>query len=150
VRLFLIYLLTGFLLAKVSLAQESASFTTDTMSLQFARGEEKIAFLERYLNLPTKVEAAEYHIVFYDNSKGRVPGPSDWDIRVVVKVAPKDIPLWLESLTETAEPFDLAWVYELAKAGGWQLTSAPKFFVGNKRVAVFETEGVVVWWLSTF
>lgn len=130
------------------LAQEPSSFTTDTLSSQFATQEEKIAFLERYLTLPTNIEAAEYHIIYHDNSTGRVPGPSDWDMRVIVKVAPQDIPLWLESLTETAEPFDLTWAYELAE--GWQLQSAPKFFVGDKRVAVFEPEDVVVLWLSTF
>jgi hypothetical protein len=130
------------------LAQDQSSLTTDTKSSQFATNEEKIAFLERYLNLPTKVEAAEYHIVYQDNSTGRVPGPSGWDMRVVVKVAPEDIPLWLESSTETTEPFDLTWAYDLVKE--WQLKSVPKFFVGNKRAAVFETEGVLVVWLSTF
>ncbi len=145
---FLLCLLSSIFLFNASLAQETASLTTDTLSSQFATDEEKIAFLERYLNLPTKVEAAEYHIVYHDNSTGRVPGPSDWDMRVVIKVAPEDIDTWLESLTETTEPFDLAWVYDFAK--NWQLTSSPKFFVGDKDVALFEVEGVVVVWLSTF
>jgi hypothetical protein len=145
-------LLTSVLLFNlVTLAQEQSSLTTDTASSQFATDKEKIAFLERYLELPTQVEAAEYTIVYQDNSSGRVPGPSDWDMRVVVKVAPEDISSWPKSLTETTQAFDLEWAYHFANAEGWQLTSAPQFFVASsKRVAVFEVEGVVVVWLSTF
>jgi hypothetical protein len=147
-RLFLLCLLMEIFLFNAALAKESSSLTTDTTSSQFATNKEKIAFLERYLKLPTKVEAAEFHIVYYDNSQGRVPGPSDWDMRVIVKVAPENIDRWLESLAETTEPFDITWVYEFAK--DWQLTSSPKFFMGDKHVAVFEVGGVVVVWLSTF
>jgi hypothetical protein len=128
-------------------AQEQTSLTTDTVSSQFATNQEKIAFLERYLKLPTKIEAAEYHIIYHDNSTGRVPGPSDWDMRVVVKVASEDMLTWLESLTATTEPFDINWVYELAK--DWKLTSTPRFFTGDKRAVLFEAESVIVWWLST-
>jgi hypothetical protein len=129
-----------------SIFAQTPSLTTDTISWQFPTTDEKLAFLQTYLNLPTDVEAIEYHIVFHDNSGGRVPGPSDWDMRVIVKVAPEDVQAWIESLSETDETFDLFWAHDLAK--DW-ITSNPRFFTGDKRAALFEKEGVVVWWLST-
>lgn len=68
--------------------------TTDTRSDSFHIKEEKLAFLKEYLIMPSEVIDAEYHIMFWDNSGGMVPGPSDWDIRAVLKVAEEDIPLW--------------------------------------------------------
>jgi hypothetical protein len=147
VRVCSLLLLVVMIFSSTVLAQEF-SLTTDTASSQFATLEEKIAFLERYLELPSEAKAAEYHIVYHDNSSGRVPGPSDWDMRVVVKVESEAIPLWLESLKATEEPFDLSWAFALVQ--DWHLESSPKFFTGDKRVAVFEVEGVVVLWLSTF
>ncbi|HBW35621.1 MAG: hypothetical protein VR66_05060 [Peptococcaceae bacterium BRH_c23] len=54
-----------------------ASLTTDTISTVFSTQEEKLNFLRKYLVLPSMVSSTEFHIVFQDNSKGWVPGPSD-------------------------------------------------------------------------
>ena len=50
----------------------------------------------------SEVLDAEYHIVFYDNSGGMIPGPSDWDIRVALHIALEDIPLWTEGMQRLA------------------------------------------------
>jgi hypothetical protein len=76
----------------------SASLTTDTRSAQLATDAEKIAFLHRYITLYSAVEATEFHIVYHDNAGGAVPGPSDWDMRVAVKVAPADVSTWTDGL----------------------------------------------------
>ena len=72
--------------------------TTDTWSSSFDNKDDKLDFLVKYLNLYSDVEDAEYHIVYHDNSGGLIPGPSDWDIRVALKVAAEDIPLWTEGM----------------------------------------------------
>jgi len=46
----------------------------------------------------SEVKDAEYHIIYCDNSGGLVPGPSDWDIRVALKVDPEDILLWTDGM----------------------------------------------------
>jgi hypothetical protein len=72
--------------------------TTDTWSSSFDSFEEKIKFLSEYIVIPSEVKDAEYHIVYHDNSGGMVPGPSDWDIRVALKILPEYIPLWREGM----------------------------------------------------
>src|SRR5262245_8459356 len=68
--------------------ETSQSLTTDTYSAQLTTDAEKIAFLRRYITLYSTVEATEFHIVYHDNAGGAVPAPSDWDMRVALKVAP--------------------------------------------------------------
>ena len=70
--------------------------STDTLSSSFDDKDEKLAFLIEYLVMKSDVLDAEYHIFFQDNSGGLVPGPSDWDIRVAIKVDLEDVPLWTD------------------------------------------------------
>ena len=72
--------------------------TTNTWSSSFRSREEKLAFLCGYMTMPSEVIDAEYHIVYHDNSGGLIPGPSDWDIRVVLKVAPEDTYRWTDGM----------------------------------------------------
>ncbi len=125
-------------------ANSSPNRSTNTYSKQFATDAEKISFLKRYLLLPSGVEATEFHVVFYDNSGGSVPGPSDWDIQAVLKVAPKHLSAWTQNLQVTAQKQDLAWGYRLAQQRGWKLNAAPKVYtMAGKIVAVFEKEGFI-------
>jgi hypothetical protein len=118
--------------------------STNTYSKQFATDADKISFLKRYLVLPSAVEAAEFHVVFYDNSGGSVPGPSDWDIEAVFKVAPEHLSAWTQNLQVTSQKQDLAWGYRLAQQRGWKLNATPKVYTAaGKIVAVFEREGFI-------
>jgi hypothetical protein len=126
------------------------SMSTDTHSKQFATDPDKIQFLNRYLTLPTAVEAAEFHVVYHDNSGGGIPGPSDWDMQVVLKVAPQDLSAWTDNLKMTSQKQDLAWGYSLAQQRAWKLQSKPKVYTApGKIVAVFEKEGFIFKWLTT-
>jgi hypothetical protein len=126
------------------------SMSTDTHSKQFATDTDKIQFLKRYLALPTAVEAAEFHVVYHDNSGGGIPGPSDWYIQAVLKVTPPDLSAWTQNIKETSEKQDLAWGYSLAQQRGWKLLSAPKVYTAaGKIVVVFEKEGIIFKRLTT-
>lgn len=125
-------------------ANSSLNRSTDTYSKQFSTDAEKISFLTRYLVLPSAIEAAEFHVVFYDNSGSVVPGPSDWDIQAVLKVAPKHLSIWTQNLQVTAQKQDLTWGYHFAQQRGWKLNTAPKVYTAaGKIVAVFEKEGFI-------
>jgi hypothetical protein len=125
-------------------ANSSPNRSTNTYSKQFATDADKISFLKRYLVLPSAVEAAEFHVVFYDNSGGSVPGPSDWDIEAVFKVAPEHLSAWTQNLQVTSQKQDLAWGYRLAQQRGWKLNATPKVYTAaGKIVAVFEREGFI-------
>ncbi|MCL2812897.1 MAG: hypothetical protein FWD25_13545, partial [Clostridia bacterium] len=72
--------------------------TTNTKSSVFDSKSEKIEFLKKYLLTYSEIADAEYHIVFYDNSTGLIPGPSDWDLKVAIKISPTEIDGWLEDM----------------------------------------------------
>ena len=129
--------------------ETSASLTTDTHSAQFATDAEKIAFLDRYITLYSAVEATEFHIVYHDNAAGAVPGPSDWDMRVALKVAPADVSAWTNGLQEiNSAGVDLSWGTDLIPdTSSWTLASQPRVFEragGGVLVAAFAAEGVIL------
>jgi hypothetical protein len=126
------------------------NMSTDTHSKQFATDPDKIQFLKHYLTLPTAVEAAEFHVVYHDNSGDGIPGPSDWDMQVVLKVAPQDLSAWTQNVKPTSEKQDLEWGYSLARQRNWKLQSKPKVYTAaGKIVVVFEKEGFIFKRLTT-
>jgi hypothetical protein len=126
----------------------SGSLTTDTQSAQLATDAEKIAFLRRYITLYSAVETTEFHIVYHDNAGGAVPGPSDWDMRVALKVAPANISAWTSGLQESeGAGVDLTWGTDLLPdASRWARTTQPRVYErasGGVLVAAFAPEGVI-------
>lgn len=67
-------------------SRQPDSLTTDSRSTSFEDKEEKLAFLQKYFDMPSEVVDAEYHIVYQDNSQGAVPGLSEWEIRAALQV----------------------------------------------------------------
>lgn len=120
--------------------------TTDTSSSAFATDAEKVAFLEQYVRFHSAVDKAEFRVNFHDNSTGRVPGPSDWEIRAVMHVA--DAAAWIKDKTQR-EPFDLAWAEPFYRED-LQPSGEPQFYEsGETRLAIFEAEQIVVFYSTT-
>lgn len=120
--------------------------TTVMRSATLTSDADKIAFLQQYLKLPSPVAATEFQIIYHDNSGGGVPGPSDWDIKAVFKVAPADLPRWTDHMQQVAAgEVDLDWGYALLPdEARWAVTSQPVLYTGaGEVVAVFEREGIV-------
>lgn len=74
-----------------------------TSSDSLATFEARVAFLENYLPgrrylAPDDGAPPDSALVFdvwmRNNSGGIVPGPSDWSIRVLARVAPQDLDMW--------------------------------------------------------
>jgi hypothetical protein len=130
-------------------ANTGASLTTDIYSAQFGTDAEKLAFLRRYVSLSSAVEATEFHIVYHDNAGGRAPGPSDWDMRVAVKVAPADAPAWTSGLHEIdSAGVDLSWGTDLLPNNPrWARSSQPRIYEragGGALVVAFASDGVIL------
>ncbi len=79
------------------------SKTAHTTSAQFATLEEKTEFLRRYVSLTQHCETLDFSIDYHDNSGGLVPGPSDWDIRVVATVPEAELQEWIPTDTAPLE-----------------------------------------------
>ncbi|MCL1923732.1 MAG: hypothetical protein FWG15_07765 [Propionibacteriaceae bacterium] len=67
----------------------------DAWARDFDTLEEKVSFLEQYVDLPTTVLDTDFHILEYDYSEDRHPAPPDWDYLVVVRVDPQDVDQWV-------------------------------------------------------
>ena len=147
-----LFVLLTFCLSSQVHAQREAlpNRSTDTNSTNFSSAEERINFLDTYLNFPSSIKDAHYHIVYFDNESSFPPGPSDWDMRIVIWLEPKDVPLWLEGMKEISELEDpFTWVTELDTGLELEiLTNASYFEASGKRAALLE-EGTVALWYST-
>ena len=131
------------------------SLTTDTHSSQLSSDREKVECLAKYLAFKSAVEAAEFHVVYHDNSTGLVAGPSDGEIEAVLKVRRADVQRWVSGMqrhevsgAKRSVREELAWGYTLLpESTRWRVSSEPAVFTsgkGSTTVAAFESEGIVM------
>jgi hypothetical protein len=120
--------------------------TTDTRSAQFTDRSEKLAFLARYLKRAPGLLDAEYAIWHQDNGHGGVPGPSDYDIRVIARVVPDSLDAWIEGLSlEAYTGTNLAWKDLMSDTVAWRITSPAQCYRGvGEVVLVHSEEGIVL------
>ena len=98
------------------------SRTTNTYSKDFESKTEKLNFLKKYLNLRTEVEDLEYHISYMDNSTGMLPGPSEWTIRVALKVNTDSLSKWNLNCRQGIETKELGnWADIFTEDKEWNL-----------------------------
>jgi hypothetical protein len=90
--------------ALVGCQQDRGPETTRTDSSQFDTLAEKVAFLEQYVTFRRTYELLDFDIVYQNNSGGMVPGPSDWDIRLIATVPEAELPDWVPA---DAQPTDV-------------------------------------------
>ncbi len=119
--------------------------TTDTSSSVFGTDAEKVDFLDNYLTPLSPIRAAEYRVIYHDNSGG-IPGPSDYDITAVLLVAPADVAAWTDGMTPAPTGTDLSWGYALLPPDSrWAVGGTPDVYTraGGVTLAVFPREGVL-------
>lgn len=133
-------IITALLLMTTCKGMSSADLSTDTRSSDLATEGEQIDFLGRYVVLKSAVSETEFHIVYHDNSGGVVGGPSDWDIRAVMRV--EDVGVWVDGKTEV-ETADFSWAEGLVTEG-LRPSSQPTYYANETTtIAVFELEQIV-------
>ena len=128
-------------------AQE-ADLSTSTQSTSFATAAERVGFLDRYLMFPSQPKDAHYQLFYQDNSVGFPPGPSDWDMRIVVYIEPADSDLWLKNMKQVDKLENFGWLLDLIGTVQSSLDKARYFESLGKRAALLE-DGVLALWYST-
>lgn len=133
---------------------DSENKTTNTWSTSFDNQLDKVDFLKQYLICPSEVFDTEYHIEYHDNSRGLIPGPSDWDIIVAVKVNTNDIPLWVDDMAEIShEQINTKWWDDLQLENeNWDLSSQPVCYKranSSSYIAVYDKAGIILKYVST-
>ena len=100
-------------------------------------------FLEQYVKFRRTYEDLDFVISFKNNSGGLVPGPSDWDIRIVAHVPSADLAQWTKGLQPTASP-DIDWLKVLPGRIDYSGVSA-WFQSGSRLVGMDERNAIVVY-----
>ena len=129
----------------VLLGCKSDSRTTDTKSAGIKSRELRIAFLKDYFASPTEPLDAEFHLVFQDNSGGMIPGPSDSDFQVAVRVPPDAVAQWAMGCEAARLDVRPAWVGPMLKGKkGWEVKSQPDTYrCGREERVIHVREGVI-------
>jgi hypothetical protein len=99
--------------------------------------------LGQYIILKSAVSETEFHIVYHDNSGGLVNGPSDWDIRVVMRV--DDVAAWVDGKT-AVDSVDFSWAetLETLLPNDLQPASQPHYYAnGTTIIAIYEPEQII-------
>lgn len=125
------------------------SLTTHTSSGQFSSSRAKLEFLEKYAKLDSVIIDAEYRIDYQDNAQGWIPGPSDWDMRLAVKIPPGEVQQWLQGFDKVeAQEVELSWWAELPlQTKTWERNAQPVFYRRPDQsayLAVFAAEGIIL------
>jgi hypothetical protein len=69
--------------------------STHTNSSGFSTINQRAAFLEKYVTFRRTYESLDFDVAYYENSGGMVPGPSEWDIRLVATVPASELESWI-------------------------------------------------------
>jgi hypothetical protein len=125
----------------------------DVYSYQIGDKTEKNETLKKYLTKESGIIEAEYHIWFQDNGKGRVPGPSDYNIKLALKVEPDSLDSWTNNLEPSSKKIAIdLWDELKLDTNFWKLESEPEFYHSNSRTEVrllFRKENIILGIYST-
>ncbi|TAE75405.1 MAG: hypothetical protein EAZ65_08060 [Verrucomicrobia bacterium] len=94
---------------------KKARQTTQADSTSFPTLADKQTFLEHYVSFRRIYEDLSFDISYLDGGNGIVPGPTEWDIRLLAKVPQASLDEWVSGLASTPAP-DLAWVFTIPGA----------------------------------
>lgn len=135
----------------VSCEEDARTLTAHASSRDFKTREEKMDFLSRYLVNQTGLLDAEYRIDYQDNGRGAVPGPSDYDLCMALRVVPDSLDAWTTDVQKpgyviTPEP----WRGLTLDSTQWVMRSVPELYVSSGQMKqIYRAEGVVLAWYTT-
>ena len=119
------------------------SKTTHTDSAGFSTLGEKQAFLEQYVTFRRNYEDLQFDVSYVDGGDGRVPGPTEWDIRVSAKVPADALNQWISGMMKTASA-DTSWVASIPHSPS-NLDAFQWYEDGRKLVGISPEERIVLY-----
>ena len=125
--------------------------STDTRSSALTDPVLKVKFLDEYAQGPTMPLAAEFHIVYHDNSGGLLAGPDDYDIAAVIRVRVDDVPRWSTGCIGARLEARPKWASELVDGvPGWEVKTPPDIVRCGREVRIIHVkEGVIFRHIAT-
>ena len=75
--------------------QQSGPPNAHTTSSNISTLKERVEVLQKYVTFRRTYETLDFDIMYQNNSGGMVPGPSDWDVRLVATVPQSELQTWI-------------------------------------------------------
>ncbi|AWM38981.1 hypothetical protein GobsT_27670 [Gemmata obscuriglobus] len=116
--------------------------STDTLSESLPSLAERSAFLERYVTFRRSYRELGFHVRYQNNGNGLVPGPSDWDIRVVATVPREELGAWVPDGVSATPTTDTHWLNGVP--GGEHARQVSEWYVGQRVVVGIDRARAVV------
>ncbi|CAZ97466.1 MULTISPECIES: hypothetical protein [Zobellia] len=134
-------------------ACQAENKSADIYSYQIDDKTEKIETLKKYLTKESGLIEAEYHIWFQDNGTGRIPGPSDYNIKLALKVEPDSLDSWTNYLDRSSKKISIdLWDELQLDKNFWKLESEPELYHSSLSTEVkllFRKENIILCIYST-
>ena len=92
---------------------ESGPASVKETSAARAELADRIQFLENYVTFRRQYEQLDYDIMYQNNGGGMLPGPSDWDIRLIAVVPESEIEAWVPKDAEKKINVSPTWLQDL-------------------------------------
>ena len=122
--------------------------STMTKSDSFTSLTEKINFLNQYVIFRRVYEELDFDINYQNNSGGMVPGPSDWDIRIIAIVPQEQLSLWTKELAPYAEMKNIKWLSSVPTTIDY--SNIKQWYQGNRKtVGIDPVKRIIVYRLSS-
>jgi len=132
---------------------QSNNKSADIYSYEIDDKNEKLKTLKKYLIKESGLIDAEYHIWFRDNGTGRVPGSSDYNIKLALKIDSDSLDSWIEYLEPSSKKISLdQWEELKLDRKIWKLESEPELYRSSLATEVkllFRKENIILGIYST-
>jgi len=114
-------------------------------SAQFATLQQKIDFLQKYVMFRRTYETLDFNISTLDGDAGLVPGPSEWDVRVVATVPASELAKWIpQGVQPSAKPPDQNWLTSIPTS--LDLSGVDEWYDdGGRTVGIDREQRIVVY-----
>lgn len=85
--------------------------TTNTTSSTLPTLAQRTNFLNRYVTFRRNYDTLDFNIAFLNNSRGTLPGPTEYDIRLIATVPESELQSWVPAgITATSTALDTSWL----------------------------------------
>ncbi|MEM9136368.1 MAG: hypothetical protein AAGB01_03320 [Cyanobacteria bacterium P01_F01_bin.42] len=110
---------------------------------------DRISFIEQYVTFKRSYDQLEYDVAYYNNGGGRVPGPSDWDIKLRAVVPTASLDEWVPSNSEKSVEQPPSWLREIP--GSIPVDDITEWYRDGKReVGIDRSRSIIAYRNTTY
>ena len=130
----ILFLILVALLLGCSPSSRTGPRSVSESSVARPRLQDRIAFVEQYITFRRTYVDLEYDIEYQNNGTGLVPGPSDWDIKILAVIPADEIDEWIPAGAKKTDKTPPPWLN--AMAGNIQTANVTEWYTRGKSVVI--------------